>query len=72
MCCFVKQKLFASGVSRFKICALAQQRRIRAAVEAEADRLRKISIQIESGQLLFELGLHHNPSFDEYSGVSPC
>jgi len=44
MCCFVKQKLFASGVSRFKICAyelgsgslsLAQQRRIRAALEAE-------------------------------------
>ena len=81
MCCFVKQKLFASDVSRFRICAyelgsgslsLAQQSRIREALQMEAERLRKISIQIESGQLSFEAGLHHSPGFGECGGVSPC
>ena len=78
MCPLVKQ-LIASGVNRFKICAyesgsgslsLAQQTSIRAALQAEAERL--LSIQIESGQLPFELGLHDNPGFDECGGVSPC
>jgi hypothetical protein len=81
MCRFVKQQLFASGVSRFKICtyesgsgslSLAQQTSTRAALQAEAERLRKISIQIESGQLSFEVGLHHSPGFGERGGVSPC
>jgi predicted transcriptional regulator len=70
-----------SGVSRFKICtyelgsgslSLAQQSRIREALQMEAERLRKISIQIESGQLSFEAGLHHSPGFGECGGVGPC
>jgi predicted transcriptional regulator len=70
-----------SGVSRFKICtyelgsgslSLAQQSCVREALQIEAQRLRKISLQIESGELLLEAGLQHNPHLGECGGISSC